>query len=55
VARYTGKDEHDVLQQDDYKSSMPFWTAVDAILRLPPKSAAFIRQSLLKIRQTLGH
>ncbi|TWU05536.1 hypothetical protein Pla52n_12500 [Stieleria varia] len=54
IARYAGKDEHDVMSDDDtFKSSMPFWTAVDAILRFPPKSAAMIRQSLLKIRQTL--
>lgn len=54
LAQYAGKDEHDILNDDDsFKSSMPFWAAVNAILRFPPKSAAMIRLSLLKIRETL--
>ena len=53
MARFTGKSEVDVLADEQYESKMPFWAAVDAILRIPPKSAAMIRASLLEIRRTL--
>ena len=53
VARFVDKDEGEVLTDDGYRSKMPFWIAVDAIVRFPPKSASLIRTSLLQIRQTL--
>lgn len=53
MARFAGKSEDDVLADERYESAMPFWTAVDAILRFPPKSTALIRASLLEIRRRL--
>ena len=53
IAHFTGKSEDDVLIDEHYESNMPFWAAVNAILRFPPKSAALIRASLLEIRRTL--
>jgi hypothetical protein len=39
---------------DRRRSRMPFWSAVDSFVRVPPKSAALIRRTLLKIRALLG-
>jgi len=39
---------------DGGRSRMPFWSAVDTFVRVPPKSAALIRRTLLKIRALLG-
>lgn len=39
---------------DRQPSRMPFWSAVDSFVRVPPKSAALIRRTLMKIRALLG-
>ena len=51
--QYAGKSEDDNLEVEEFRSSMPFWSAVDLFMRIPPKSAAMIRHSLEAIRRTL--
>ena len=53
MAHFADKSEDDVLADERYESAMPFWTAVYAIRRFPPKSTAMIRASLLEIRRIL--
>ena len=56
LARFTGQREQDVLREDDavFQSRMPLRVAVDAIRRIPPKSATVIRQILMAIRKILS-
>lgn len=52
-AQYAGKSEDDSLDAGEFRSSMPFWSAVNFLVRVPPKSAAMIRHSLEAIRRIL--
>jgi len=53
IAQFTHKEVYEVLIDDGYKSKMPFWSALLSIRRIPPKTAAMIRASLIKIRRTI--
>lgn len=54
LADFTGHGESEVMvESDTYKSKMPFWTAIDVLVRIPPKSARLIRRYLLSIRKAV--
>ncbi|MEM9826870.1 MAG: hypothetical protein AAF958_09790 [Planctomycetota bacterium] len=54
LADYTGQSESDVMVGcEPYKSEMPFWSAIDVFVSIPPKSARLIYRHLMFIRETL--
>lgn len=54
LAIYLHRDRSDVMRsQDSFRSAMPFWSSLTVFLRIQPKSAEQIRQTLLRIRKTL--
>ena len=54
LAQFTHQEEADVMQETDtFQSKMPFWSAVDFLLHVPPKSARAIRVCLLAIRRAV--
>ena len=54
LASFLGQDEARVMQElKPFRSTMPFWAAVDMLYRVPPKSEAVIRRSLFAIRRAL--
>ncbi|MBB3210760.1 hypothetical protein FHS27_006608 [Rhodopirellula rubra] len=54
LAKFTDQDESEVMTEtDSFKSRMPFWSAVDFLIHVPPKSAQVIRACLVAIRRAV--
>lgn len=55
LAAFTHQRESEVMsKQERFRSKMPFWSAVDLLARVPPKSAQLIRYYLAAIRRAAG-
>jgi hypothetical protein len=56
MAEYLGQPETPfVAQPAPYKSTMPFWMAIDVLKRVPPKSIELIRRALMRIQKLASH
>ena len=54
LAHYFRCDEKEVMTDaEPYQSKMPFWSAIEFIRQAPPKSAVFIRLTLLRIQRMI--